>query len=426
MAEEAVEQSEGRDSWLARYRAVRATTDRLAAPLSAEDQMVQSMADASPVKWHRAHTTWFFETFVLRAHTPDYEPPHPAFRHLFNSYYQSVGSPYPRPRRGMLSRPSAAEVGEYRQQVDDAVAQFVGDAPHAVWNAARAIFELGLNHEQQHQELLLTDIKHGLFQNPLRPAYSDDLAPPPVRVAPPVEWREFGGGLHEIGNGARDFAFDCERPRHKVFVRPFRLASRPVTAGEFAAFIAEGGYGHVPLWLADGYVAAQREHWRTPLYWLGDTEGAETFSLAGVEALDPDAPVSHVSYFEADAYARWAGKRLPTEAEWEVAAAVAAGVEGNFLEEGYLRPVAATANAALQQMFGDVWEWTASPFTPYPGFWAAPGAVGEYNGKFMSGQMVLRGGSCATPASHMRSTYRNFFPASARWQFSGFRLAEDA
>lgn len=426
MAERAIERSNVRERCLALYRAVREITERLAAPLSAEDQAVQSMPDASPVKWHRAHTTWFFETFVLGAFAPDYRPENPAFARLFNSYYQSLGSPYPRPSRGMLSRPSAAEVGQYRQHVDDAIARFIVGAPQSVWTAARDILELGWNHEQQHQELLLTDIKHALFQNPLLPSYRADVAAAPTRASPPLAWRAFGGGLHEIGHGAAGFAFDCEGPRHTVFVRPFRLASRPVTAAEFATFIADGGYGRVPLWLADGHAAVQREHWRAPLYWLGDTVEADTFSLGGVAAIDPDAPVSHVSYFEAEAYARWAGKRLPSEAEWEVAAAASGDVGGNFLEGGYLRPIAASAEAALQQMFGDVWEWTASPFTPYPGFRPAPGAVGEYNGKFMSGQMVLRGGSCLSPAAHMRSTYRNFFPPGARWQVSGFRLAEDA
>lgn len=404
---------------------MRAETERLAAPLSAEDQAIQSMPDASPAKWHRAHTTWFFETFVLAPHLPDYAPFDPAYGYLFNSYYESVGPRHARPQRGMLSRPSAAEIGDYRAHVDAAVARLIESAGKKAWTAIGDLLTLGLHHEQQHQELLLTDARHMLSLNPTLPAYRDDLPMPPARTAPALDWIGFDGGAVEIGHAGNGFAFDNEGPRHKTYVAPFRLASRPVTNGEYREFVAAGGYAKPDHWLSDGWATVQAENWTMPMYWREDGGAFSEFTLGGARPLDDSAPVSSISLYEADAYAKWRGKRLPTEAEWEVAAQDAS-TDGNETDDGYLHPVAANGGEGpLKQMFGDVWEWTGSAYSPYPGFRAAKGAVGEYNGKFMVNQTVLRGGSCATPAGHVRSTYRNFFPASARWQFSGVRLADN-
>ena len=416
-----------REAAAEQFRAVRTLTDQLAAPLSAEDQMVQSMADASPTKWHRAHTTWFFETFLLAPYLPGWEPVDPHYAYLFNSYYESVGPRHARPRRGMLSRPAAEDVAEYRAAVDAAMQRLIADTSADKWAAVEPLLLLGLNHEQQHQELILTDIRHGLFQNPMRPAYRADLPAATLRPAPPPAWCEYEGGIVEIGFAGAGFAFDCEGPRHEAVLRPFRLASRPVTNREYLEFVEDGGYQDHRHWLWLGRAAVADGDWAAPLYWLQGDSGWNEFGLGGVRTLDLDAPVSNVSFFEADAYARWADKRLPTEAEWEHAAA-SLPVEGNLLQSGLMRPAGASQARpqAPAQMFGDVWEWTQSPFVPYPGFRAAHGAVGEYNGKFMAGQMVLRGGSCATPPGHVRATYRNFFLPADRWQFSGFRLAEDA
>jgi ergothioneine biosynthesis protein EgtB len=405
-----------------RYRATRALTEQLAAPLSPEDQTLQSMPDASPTKWHRAHTTWFFETFVLLPHDPGYRAAHPEYGYLFNSYYEAVGPRHPRPERGLLSRPSIGEIARYRAEVDDAVARLLrsGAAP----DEALALVELGINHEQQHQELILMDVKHALSMNPLRPAYAPARARE-GRNSPPLEFLEFAGGLREIGHDGLGFAFDNEGPRHKIFVAPFRLASRLVSCGEYQEFIADGGYRRPEFWLSDGWATVLREGWEAPLYWDGDASGARIFTLSGPRALDPAEPVVHVSHYEADAYARWAGKRLPGEAEWEVAAEDArVPLAGNLMDEGLYHPRAAS-DPGLAQMIGDAWEWTQSPYVGYPGFRPAKGAVGEYNGKFMANQMVLRGGCAATPARHLRLTYRNFFPSGARWAFSGIRLAED-
>jgi len=410
----------------ARFAAVRRESEALAAPLSAEDQTVQSMPDASPTKWHLAHTSWFFETFLLTPHLAGYAVFHPRFGYLFNSYYDAVGERHPRPARGLLTRPGAAEILAYRAHVTAATERLIEDANDALWPTLAALLELGCAHEQQHQELILMDIKHALAQNPLLPSYRQS---PRVSAAQGrrCDWIGFAGGLRQIGHDGPGFAFDNESPRHKVWLEPFRLASRPATCEEYLAFIEDGGYRRPTHWLSDGWAAAQAQGWEAPLYWRRDSAGGwRIFTLAGERALDPAEPVCHVSYYEADAFARWAGKRLPTEAEWEVAAQDAAGC-GNLLDSGALHPQPAAGEPGrLVQMIGDVWEWTASAYAPYPGYRAAEGALGEYNGKFMSGQMTLRGGAAVTPADHVRITYRNFFPPTARWAFAGLRLAEDA
>jgi ergothioneine biosynthesis protein EgtB len=379
------------DSLAQRYQAVRSFSCSLAAPLSAEDCAIQSMPDASPVKWHLAHTSWFFETVILSAR-PGYKPFDPRFAFLFNSYYEALGPRHPRPRRGLLTRPSLEEVYAYRAHVDDAMMKACEDP------ALEDAIILGLNHEQQHQELILTDIKHAFFCNPLLPAYRAGAFQP--QGAQKLEWREHQGGVALIGHEGTGFAFDNETPRHQVLLRPFRIASRPVSNGEYQAFIADGGYRRPEFWLSDGWAKVQEEKWEAPLYWLKDDAAAQNesvFTLCGLQPLDPHAPVEHVSFYEAAAYAAWAKARLPTEFEWEASVA----------------------------QFGQVWEWTRSAYDPYPGFKPLEGAVSEYNGKFMVGQIVLRGGSSATPPGHTRPTYRNFFPPQARWQFSGIRLAGD-
>jgi len=404
-----------------RFGAVRAQTERLAAPLSPEDATVQSMPDASPVKWHLAHTSWFFETFLLEP-LPGHRPFEPAYRVLFNSYYHSVGDQYARPERGMITRPGLAEVLAYRAHVDAACHALL--ARGALTPAQSAVLELGLQHEQQHQELILTDVKHLLAKNPLAPVYRP--RPQGERPAPAtaLTWHAVPPGLREIGHAGPGFAFDNEGPRHRVFVHGFALASRLVTNREYLAFMEDRGYERPELWLSDGWAAVCANGWRAPLYWRERDGAWSEFTLAGLLALAPDEPVAHVSAYEADAYARWAGARLPTEAEWEVAAADAEPA-GNFVESGRLQPSPA-AGARPAQLFGDVWEWTASAYAPYPGYRPPPGALGEYNGKFMANQLVLRGGSCATPVSHVRASYRNFFHPDARWQWSGIRLARDA
>lgn len=409
-----------------RWQATRQASEALCHTLAAEDYVVQSMPDVSPSKWHLAHTSWFFETFLLQDAARDYTVFHPSYASLFNSYYNMVGPQFPRPQRGLLSRPTVNEVYAYRQYVDRHMHQLF-DQPTT--DVQAALIELGIQHEQQHQELLLTDIKHVFWTNPLRPALREDAAQASESEAPPLEWRTYPEGLVEIGHADDGFAFDNESPRHPVYVQPFALASRLVTNAEYAAFIADGGYTRPDVWLSDGWARVRQAGWQAPIYWEQRNGGWEEMTLGGMRPLDPHAPVCHVSHYEADAYARWAGARwagarLPTEAEWEVAAA---GVtcRGNFVESGRLHPTATvTADDGLpQQLFGDVWEWTSSAYLPYPGYTPPAGAVGEYNGKFMSGQMVLRGGSCATPVSHIRPTYRNFFPPDVRWQFSGLRLA---
>jgi ergothioneine biosynthesis protein EgtB len=394
-----------------RYAAIRALSEKLAQNLTAEDQGVQSMADASPTKWHLAHTTWFFEKMVL-AEVSDYSTFDNRYDQLFNSYYLGLGQPFARPRRGLLSRPGVAEILDYRRHVDAAMAQICAHGRLA------DLIALGLNHEQQHQELLLTDIKHAFSCNPLLPAYAQ-AHPSLVDEPASLEWIEHEGGAVDIGHGGDGFAFDNEGPRHTVLLRPFRLASRLVTCGEYLAFIEDGGYARPEFWLSDGWALAQTEGWQAPLYWLPE---GKIFTLHGARPLNPGEPVVHVSFFEAAAYAAWAGKRLPTEFEWEAVAQLYP-VAGNFLNEAILHPRAA---ASGDQLFGDAWEWTRSSYDPYPGYRPFDGSLAEYNGKFMVGQMVLRGGSCVTPQGHMRASYRNFFPPSARWQFSGIRLAEDS
>ena len=421
----------GTSTLTARYRAIRAFTENLCTPLAIEDYGVQSMPDASPTKWHLAHTSWFFETFVLKRVAAAYRVFHPSYEGLFNSYYNSIGEQFPRPRRGLLSRPTVDEVYRYRRHVDESMTALL-DEPASRTGETAAVIELGLQHEQQHQELMLTDLKHLFSANPLYPVYrarqNVTSGTPPALAALPLAWVHFPGGLHEVGHSAEGFAFDNETPRHRVFLEPFALAARLVTNGEFAAFIDDGGYERPELWLSDGWDTARREGWKAPLYWQRRAPGWTVFTLAGLCGLEPAEPVCHVSYYEADAFARWAGARLPTECEWEVAAA-AAPVAGNFVESGRFHPAPLVSDSRPgipAQLFGDVWEWTRSAYAPYPGYRQPEGALGEYNAKFMSSQMVLRGGSCASPQSHLRASYRNFFPPSARWQFMGLRLARDA
>ncbi|MBA5686897.1 ergothioneine biosynthesis protein EgtB [Duganella sp. LX47W] len=411
--------------WRARYETVRHRTLALAEPLSDEDCGAQSMPDASPVKWHLAHTTWFFETFILERMEPGFAPFHPAFRVLFNSYYNGVGEKHPRPQRGLLTRPSMAQVRAYRADVDRRIARLtdsVRDEEQA--RELGALLTLGLQHEQQHQELMLTDVKHLLAQNPLLPAYLEGALAP--AEAAPLAWLVCEGGLVDIGHDGDGFSFDNELPRHRQYVAPYALASRLVSNGEYLAFIEAGGYDDPALWLAEGWDWVRANGLRHPLYWLrgegaGEGRGAwREFTLHGAQPLDLARPVTHISLFEADAYAHWAGARLPTEGEWELAAR-AAEVETGCLHPAGVAP--AHVGQGLAHMFGQCWQWTSSSYAPYPGYRAAPGALGEYNGKFMVNQYVLRGSSCATPAGHARASYRNFFPAGARWQFTGIRLA---
>ena len=422
------------DELLERYLAVRARTEQLAGPLSPEDQTVQSMPDVSPTKWHRAHTTWFFEAFVLPGAVPGYRPYHPDYAYLFNSYYEAAGPRHPRAARGVVTRPGAAEVGEYRRAVDRAMGDVLAGPPLEARTAF--LVELGLHHEQQHQELLLMDIKHVLSCNPLAPAYLS-LPPSPAGSATALAWLEHPGGEVAIGHSGEGFGFDNEFPRHTVYLQPFSLASRTVTCGEWLAFIDDGGYRRPELWLSEGWATVQEQGWEAPLYWSRREGTWWVFTLLGQRPVREDEPVCHVSYYEADAFARWAGARLPSEAEWEVAAATwaepTAGASGASdaavdaavdaaIDPSWLHP--APASTAI--FAGDVWQWTASAYGPYPGFRPAAGAVGEYNGKFMVNQYVLRGGCCATPPGHARITYRNFFPAQARWPFTGVRLARDS
>ena len=413
------------ESLAARFAAVRRATRKLVEPLTPEDCAIQSMPDASPAKWHLAHTTWFFETFILAARDPSRRPFHPAFSVLFNSYYNAVGERHPRPERGLLSRPALDEVLAYRHDVEGGIARLLREG--ALSPGEEALVELGVQHEQQHQELILTDIKHLLSRNPQRPAYQKTWPLTPIH-ARQVRWVGIEGGLHEIGADGPAFCFDNELPRHRVHLEDFEIASHPVTHGDFLAFIEDRGYRRPELWLSAGWEAVTTRGWDAPLYWERSGRAWHTFTLHGMAPVEANTPICHVSFYEADAYARWAGARLPTEAEWEVAA-MRASREGNFLESGFLHPIPPRQPAeepGLAQVFGDAWEWTRSDYGPYPGFKPAAGAVGEYNGKFMVGQYVLRGGSCATPESHIRASYRNFFPPDARWQFSGLRLARDA
>jgi ergothioneine biosynthesis protein EgtB len=449
-------------SLLARYKAVRQASQRLCGPLSPEDMMVQSCPEASPVKWHLAHTSWFFETFVLREFAAGYQSFHPEFRWLFNSYYNSLGDMPEKKLRASFSRPPLDVILGYRAHVDTAMAVLM---QHPLEDEAARRIALGLEHEQQHQELIATDIKHALFTNPLHPSYLEAAVQKRSEtIAPPLDWVDFSPGLTEIGltldpASTDAFAFDNETPRHNTYLTPYRLATRLVTCAEYLQFIEQNGYTRPELWLAEGWTTMRAEGWQAPLYWQRDNttnSGWCIYTMHGFRSLDDlsETPVCHLSLFEADAYARWAGHRLPTEFEWEHAAGqlgllhkevdsrpalltypnpdlakkpgAVAATEANLLETGRLHPAPAPALSGLQQIFGDVWEWTQSGYTGYPGYKPLPGALGEYNGKFMSSQVVLRGGSCVTPATHIRATYRNFFSPATRWQFSGLRLAQDA
>ncbi|MGA9039835.1 MAG: ergothioneine biosynthesis protein EgtB [Terriglobales bacterium] len=404
-----------------RFSKVRNLSMRLTEPFSAEDQMLQSMPDASPVKWHLAHTTWFFETFILAKHSQNYVPYDPRYTYLFNSYYKKLGGHPLRGSRGLMSRPSLEEVHAYRSHVDAALVKVFDELSEETLS----LIELGLNHEQQHQELIVMDIKHALWSSPLRwEAISEQSG---LQSRPRLSWIDIEGGIHIIGHEGEGFAFDNESPRHEVLLRPFQIASRAVTNGEYLEFMSDNGYGRPELWLSDGWDQVCAHAWNSPLYWEQNDEGSwRQFTAGGTQTgtreLDPAEPVCHVSFYEADAYARWSGARLPLEEEWEIAA-MRTPAKGTFLEDNVFHPQPATGTG-FQQAFGDVWEWTASPYIGYPGFQTAPGALGEYNGKFMCNQFVLRGGSCATPDSHIRATYRNFFPPHTRWQFSGLRLAK--
>ncbi|MDH3197469.1 MAG: ergothioneine biosynthesis protein EgtB [Candidatus Krumholzibacteria bacterium] len=409
-----------------RYRHVRAFSVSLCETLEPEDTVVQTMPDVSPTKWHLAHTSWFFETFLLAPYLSGYRSPDPLYASLFNSYYVAVGERHHRPHRGLLSRPTLREVGDYRRHVDTHMERLLEDGISAEFES---VLVLGLNHEQQHQELILTDIKHVLVANPLGPVFRAPADAPREAATPaPVAWRAIEGGVRDLGHDGEGFAYDNEGPRHRVHLAPFALASRLVTNGEYRAFIDDGGYARPELWLDLGWHTRTAEGWEAPLYWERRDGDWWMFTLSGMRRVAEDEPVCHVSYFEADAFARWSGRRLPTEFEWE---AVAQGVPiaGNFADSGALHPRPASRAAppdAPAQLYGDVWEWTQSHYSPYPGYRPPAGAIGEYNGKFMCNQFVLRGGSCATPAGHVRRTYRNFFPPGARWQFTGIRLADDA
>jgi ergothioneine biosynthesis protein EgtB len=454
----------------ARFRQVRRFTEGLAEGLAAEDMVVQSMPDVSPTKWHLAHTSWFFEQFLLVQFLKGYAPVNPVYLYLFNSYYQQAGERHCRDQRGYISRPTVAEVLAYRRHIDEAMLELIGTLDEASRDTVVHLLTLGLHHEQQHQELLLTDIKHVFSVNPLRPAYREpggaaELIPAPAGSTPAAGWIAFEGGVHEVGHAGAGFAYDNEGPRHRHYLEPFTLADRLVTNGEYLEFIEDGGYRRPELWLSLGWATAVAQGWSEPFYWERREGRWQLFTLTGLRDLDQAEPVCHLNYFEADAYARWAGARLPTEAEWEVAAR-SVPIAGNFVETGALHPVALElpgerldddaragtlrgvaafgaaepaalralgastqadggTGAGLHQLYGDLWEWTSSPYTPYPGFRPAAGAVGEYNGKFMCNQYVLRGGSCATSWSHIRPTYRNFFPPDASWQFTGLRLARE-
>ena len=409
------------------YARVRAFTQRLCQTLSAEDCAIQSMPDVSPTRWHLAHTTWFFETFVL-SQRDDYRPFDSEYAYLFNSYYNTVGSQFPRPQRGLLSRPGLARIRDYRQHVDERMDELVRASDGLTDELARVI-EIGLHHEQQHQELMLTDIKHVLSCNPLFPVYRAAEATEPAGGGQ-GGWNQFPEGVYWIGHDGEGFAYDNEAPRHRVFLDAFEIRSQPATCGEYLQFMADGGYERPELWLSLGWQTVGERGWNAPLYWQQGDDGWQQFTLAGLRDVDPRQPVCHVSYFEADAFARWAGARLATEAEWEMASE-SLPVDGNFADRlleanAPLHPTSGTGQASTGRMFGDVWEWTASPYVAYPGYRPAEGALGEYNGKFMCNQYVLRGGSCATSSDHIRRTYRNFFSPDARWQFSGIRLARGA
>jgi ergothioneine biosynthesis protein EgtB len=414
------------ESLLARFREVRNFTARLAGNLAPEDCVVQSMPDVSPTKWHLAHTTWFFETFILKKWMPGYRDAVPEYAYLFNSYYNAAGAMHRRDLRGLISRPTVEEAKKYRVSVDSDIDDLISNADEELFREIEPILTLGIHHEQQHQELLITDIKHVFAQNPLYPVFRQRSSETDKIDINPLKFVEFDEATVEIGHDGNGFAYDNEGPRHRALVLPFSLADRLVTNREFLEFIADNAYSRPEFWLSLGWTTVNEQNWRAPLYWFERDGEWSNFTLSGLRKIDPDEPVTHLSYFEADAYANWAGARLPTEFEWERAAAKI-DIDGNFVETERFHPARGRAGSKsdLQQMFGDVWEWTRSSYSPYPGYKAGPGALGEYNGKFMCNQYVLRGGSCATSRTHIRKTYRNFFQPDKRWQFTGIRLARD-
>jgi len=430
-----IQPSNNPESIVERYRNVRGTSESICEPLEIEDYCIQSMPDVSPTKWHLAHTSWFFETFLLKKVLSGYESPNSRYESLFNSYYNTVGEPHTRASRGLLSRPTVAEVMDYRAHVDDAMTDLLNadERNNELNGEVRSVIEIGLHHEQQHQELMLMDVKHVFSCNPLRPAYRE-LPPTPQVDVPPMNWIPFEGHLQWIGHDGVGFAFDNELPRHRAYVQSFQIADRLVTCGEYLNFVDDAGYRRPELWLSDGWSVVQSRKWQAPLYWRHEGDNWRLLTLGGMRDLNPNQPVSHVSYYEADAFARWQGCWLPRENAWEAVASELL-IEGNFLERSCFQPmppasdrIASPANLASRvpsQMFGDLWEWTCSPYSPYPGYRPPAGVIGEYNGKFMCNQFVLRGGSYATPRSHIRATYRNFYPPDARWPFTGIRLAKE-
>ena len=416
---------EDRNILIDKYKSVRDFFNTLCEPLKTEDYVIQSMPDVSPTRWHLAHTSWFFEAFVLNKAIKHYKSLHPQYNFLFNSYYVQIGERFTRALRGMLSRPTVEEIYTYRNYVDKNILGFLESCTEKELGEFGPIIEIGIHHEQQHQELMLTDIKHVFSINPLYPVYIDKY-PPVGSYTPNLTFKSFKEGIYETGHEGKDFGYDNEFPRHKQYLKSFGIAKRLITNSEYLDFIDDGGYKKPEIWLSDGYATAEKENWQAPMYWEKKDGDWWNFKLTGFHKVDLNEPVCHISYYEADAFARWAGYRMPTEAEWETAADELP-VEGNFVENEYYHPVIVPEDdeMGLKQMYGDVWEWTMSPYIPYPGYKTLPGALGEYNGKFMSNQMVLRGGSCATSVTHIRKTYRNFFYPQTRWQFMGLRLAKD-
>lgn len=422
------ENDHSREKLIESYKTVRQFSHTLAEPLEIEDYVVQSMPDVSPTKWHLAHTSWFFETFVLSKALSDYKSPNSQYAYLFNSYYVQAGERHLRPKRGLISRPTVEETYSYRNHVDESMLQFMENADDKEWQGLESVIEIGIHHEQQHQELIVTDIKHVLSENPLHPKYTNGRNGSNKSTPQALKWVDFDGGLFDIGNQGRGFGYDNEYPEHKAYLNSYKLGSRLVTNSEYIEFIEDGGYETPEIWLSEGWATVETNNWKAPLYWQKQNGEWMQFTLTGLRKVEQDEPVTHVSYFEADAYARWAGSRLPTESEWEIAASNIE-IEGNFVDDLKFHPVgldSSSNGSSLKQMYGDVWEWTQSSYSAYPGYKTLPGALGEYNGKFMCNQMVLRGGSCATSKSHIRKTYRNFFPTNARWQFMGIRLAKDS
>lgn len=418
-----VQMTKSSETLLSRFLQIREQTEKLCDPLLTEDYVIQTMASTSPPKWHLAHTSWFFETLILQPYLSAYRVFDQRFITLFNSYYETIGPQHPRPERGLLSRPTVKQVYEYRCYINEQIERLLYSVTSEHANIVHTLLTLGLHHEQQHQELLLMDIKHAFAYNPLHPQYRE-LDIDCGKDILPLSWQSFEGGIYSIGTSGEEFAYDNESPQHKVFLSPFKLASRLVTNLEYLEFIEAGAYQKAYLWLSDGWRTVQEQGWTAPLYWQ-KVDGEWVYqTLTGSRKVDPATPVAHISFYEAEAYARWRGARLPTEAEWEIAA-ISCPLEGNFLESDLLHPKATIGQYSMAQMFGDLWEWTQSSYAPYPGYRPASGPLGEYNGKFMSGQMVLRGGSCVTPENHNRPTYRNFYYPDERWMFSGIRLAGD-